>query len=72
MRFSFLFVSVIVSYSKMCSAQALQVLASACMAAAEVIVVTVGGNGSTIFVPQRVVAALGDVVMFNCKFFSCP
>jgi hypothetical protein len=56
----------------MCSAQALQVLASACMAAAEVIVVTVGGNGPTIFVPQRVVAALGDVVMFNCKVFSCP
>jgi hypothetical protein len=42
------------------------------MAAATVIVVTVGGNttgdGTTTFVPQRVVAALGDVVLFNCMF----
>jgi hypothetical protein len=54
----------------------LQVLASACMAAAEDIVITVGGNttgnGSTTFVPQRVVAVPGDVVIFNCKRLSCP
>jgi hypothetical protein len=45
------------------------------MATAEDIVITVGGNttgnGSTTFVPQRVAAAPGDVVVFNCKFLSC-
>ena len=50
----------------------LQLLASVCGAAAKTIVITVGGNttnnGTTTFVPQRVDAALGDVVLFNCKF----
>jgi hypothetical protein len=46
------------------------------MAAAKEIVITVGGNttgdGSTTFVPQSVLADLGDVVRFNCKLLSCP
>ncbi|KAF8504718.1 hypothetical protein F5888DRAFT_777745 [Russula emetica] len=44
------------------------VLASACMAAAKEIVITVGGNttgnGLTTFVPQSVAADLGDIVKF--------
>jgi hypothetical protein len=62
----------------MCQAHArpLQIFASACMVAAKDIIITVGGNttgnGSTTFVPQRVVADLGDVVKFNCKLLSCP
>jgi hypothetical protein len=54
----------------------LQVLASACMAAAKEIVISVGGNttgnGLTTFVPQSVVADLGDVVKFNCRLLFCP
>jgi hypothetical protein len=54
----------------------LQVLASACMAAAKQIVIMVGGNttgdGSTTFVPQSVAVDLGDVVTFNCRLLSCP
>ncbi len=74
MRFFILFVSHSVVFSAVWSAHArpLQVLTSAWMAAATVIVVTVGGNttgdGTTTFDPQRVVAALGDVVLFNCMF----
>ncbi len=53
----------------------LQVLASACMVTAKEIVITVGGNttgnGLTTFVPQNVVADLGDVVKFNCTLLSC-
>jgi hypothetical protein len=53
----------------------LQVLASTCMAAAKEIIVTVGGNttgnGLTTFVPQSVVAELGDVVKFDCRLISC-
>jgi hypothetical protein len=41
---------------------------------AKVIVITVGGNttddGTTTFVPQRVDAALGDEVQFNCMHSS--
>ena len=40
--------------------------------AAKEIVVTVGlnttGNASAVFQPQRIVAALGDFVTFNCTF----
>jgi len=46
----------------------LLVLASVYLAAAETIVITVGGNstdGTTTFVPPRVVAVLGDTVVFN-------
>ena len=47
-----------------------QILTSAWVVAAKVIVITVGGNttddGTTTFVPQRVDAALGDEVHFNC------
>jgi hypothetical protein len=54
----------------------LQVLACACIAAAKEIVITVGGNttgnGLTTFVPQSVVADLGDVVKFICRLLSCP
>jgi hypothetical protein len=58
------------------SSRASQVLASVYLAAAETIVITVGGNstdGTTTFDRQRVVAVLGDTVVFNCKFFflSC-
>ncbi|KAI0294368.1 hypothetical protein BC826DRAFT_342621 [Russula brevipes] len=45
------------------------VLASAWLAGAKVIVITVGGNttddGTTTFVPQRVDAVAGDTVVFN-------
>jgi hypothetical protein len=59
------------------SSRASQVLACIYLAAAETIVITVGGNttgdGTTTFDPQRVVAVLGDIVLFNCKFLfrSC-
>src|SRR5580692_313075 len=42
------------------------------MAAAEVFVISIGSNGSTTFVPQRVDAVIGDVVVFNCKLLSFP
>src|SRR6266404_114606 len=54
------------------ASRASQVLASVYLAAATTIVVTVGGNttgdGTTTFNPQRVVAKLGDIVVFNCEF----
>ena len=46
------------------------------MAAAKQIVIMVGGNttgdGSLTFVPQSVLADLGDIVIFNCMLLSCP
>lgn len=56
------------------SSRASQVLACIYLAAAETIVITVtGGNstsdGTAVFDPQRVVAVLGDIVLFNCKLF---
>ncbi|KAI0002221.1 hypothetical protein BJV74DRAFT_817898 [Russula compacta] len=41
------------------------ILAGAWMAAAEVFVISVGSNGPTTFVPQKVDAVIGDVVVFN-------
>ncbi|KAI0263850.1 hypothetical protein BC834DRAFT_971198 [Gloeopeniophorella convolvens] len=50
-------------------ALALFALVCACSVASKTIVITVGGNttgdGTTTFVPQRVDAKLGDVVLFN-------
>ena len=42
------------------------------MAVAEVFIISIGSNGSTTFVPQRVDAVIGDVVVFNCKLLSFP
>jgi len=60
------------SYFQLWSAHArpLQVVTSAWTVATKNIVITVGGNttdnGTTTFVPQRVDATRGDVVVFNC------
>ncbi|KAI0002210.1 hypothetical protein BJV74DRAFT_817791 [Russula compacta] len=43
----------------------ISILAGAWMATAEVFVISVGSNGPTTFVPQRVDAVIGDVVVFN-------
>lgn len=66
---SFSFVS-FVSLAALSSRSPIQVITSAWMVAARDIVITVGGNttdnGTTTFVPQRVDATRGDVVVFNC------
>jgi len=75
MHFPVLFVSFsLVLLDGSTHAHALQVLAGAWTVATKNILITVGGNttgnGTTTFIPQRVDAARGDVVVFNCRPIS--